>query len=136
MKKHNDGKNDGKRLHRVSAAKPDFKVIKQSQQVLKSALFEGSNDHALLQELGSFQDTDGSFKLIDSWEIPGDARVDCCYMPTYFGAALLMRDYLHEKTMPLQMLKNALAVSLGRGLAGHGHVSEKGLLEAGFGRFR
>ncbi len=126
MKKYNNGPG----FRRFPANAPDIEGCHCSLEVLRSALAGDCSNKELLYELGRFQDIDGSFKLIDSWRIPGDARVDFCYMPTYLGAALLMRDFLHEKIMPADILKRALAVCPGRGLEGHGYDSERGVLAA------
>ncbi|MGI5927907.1 MAG: gamma-glutamylcyclotransferase family protein [Thermacetogeniaceae bacterium] len=132
----NDRYNDALRFHKVPADAPDFSEFKRVLGELKSILSDsGKADIGLLHELGNFQDEDGSFKLTDSWKIPSDARVDFCYMPTYMGAAIFMREYLRpDKNVPEQMayeiLLKALKASLGRGLAGHGYESEKGLLIA------
>ena len=49
-----------------------------------------------LSTIVDFQDSDGSFKLFDSYEIPSDARVDFCWVPTYICTAILMKAYMTD----------------------------------------
>ena len=80
------------------------------------------------------QDDDGSFKLIDSYDIPSDARVDFIYMPTYICSAILMKAYLMDEnrfTMKAKSaLINGLKASCARNLRGHGYEAFKGQIEA------
>ena len=80
------------------------------------------------------QDDDGSFKLIDSYDIPSDARVDFIYMPTYVCSAVLMKAYLMDEdrfTMKAKSaLINGLKASCARNLRGHGYEAFKGQIEA------
>jgi len=126
---------NGRLFVRCSADKPDWKTVNTSKKNLHEILFEQDNsDLEQLQELANFQDEDGSFKLLDSWKVPSDVRVEECYVPTYLGAAIFMRDYLLEQNAVFNdsksCLKRALKISLGRGFEGHGYDSESGLIEA------
>ena len=86
-----------------------------------------------LNTILDFQDSDGSFRLFDSYEIPVDARVDFCYIPTYICTAILMKAYmtdpdaftLREKSG----LINGLKMSCVRNLRGHGFEAFKGQIE-------
>ena len=49
-----------------------------------------------LKTIIDFQDEDGSFKLFCSFNIPSDARVDFCYIPTYLATAALMKAYMSD----------------------------------------
>lgn len=81
-----------------------------------------------------FQDTDGSFKLLDSFHIPSDARVDFCYMPTYICCAILMKTLLKDdskvSSREKSALQNGLKISCSRNLTGHGYDSLSGQIEA------
>ena len=81
-----------------------------------------------------FQDSDGSFKLFDSYEIPGDARVDFCWMPTYICTAILMKVYLTDSSSftskEESALLNGLKMSSGKNLRGHGYDAFKGQIDA------
>ncbi len=55
---------------------------------------EKSSDRATLKELIDFQAKDGSFNLFKGWKVSAEARVDFGLVPTYLGAAILMREYL------------------------------------------
>lgn len=61
-------------------------------------LEEESYADLTFEELCAFQDKDGSFKLLDSYEVPGDVRVDFCHTPTYIGSAILMKKYLEGES--------------------------------------
>ncbi|MDR2674408.1 MAG: hypothetical protein LBC18_05955 [Opitutaceae bacterium] len=79
-------------------------------------------------ELLAFQDSDGSFKLLDSYKVESDARVDFCHVPTYIGAAILMRRWLDlkrdgksaDEEDTRKRLAAALKASCHRNLRGHG----------------
>ena len=43
-----------------------------------------------------FQDSDGSFKLFDSYKIPSEAVIDFCFVPTYLCTAILMKAYMTD----------------------------------------
>ena len=81
-----------------------------------------------------FQDSDGSFKLFDSYKIPSDARVDFCYIPTYICTAILLKAYLaypQEFTLrEKSALSRGLEASCARNLRGHGYEAFKGQIEA------
>jgi hypothetical protein len=131
----NTNSSDGPRFRKVPADAPDFAEFSRTRKLLREALADESKaDIGFLRELGNFQDPDGSFKLTDTWKIPSDARVDFCYMPTYIGAAIFMREFLKqgkpEADFTRKILESALTSSLGRGLSGHGYEGESGTLEA------
>ena len=80
---------------------PRFDELSQMLSGLKDFLAEEAdfNDKDWSENLNAiidFQDEDGSFKLFDSFNIPSDARVDFCYMPTYLATATLMKAYLTD----------------------------------------
>jgi len=97
---------------------------------MRELLEDGPQPALTLEELVGFQDADGSFRLFASDDVPGDARVDFCCMPTYYSAAILMREYLGGKRHLASALERALKASLRCGLAGHGYGSEQGRIDA------
>ena len=80
------------------------------------------------------QDDDGSFKLFDSYRIPGDARVDFCFIPTYLSTAILMKACLTDPEKFNQRhedaLRKGLLSSCARNLTGHGYEGLKGQVES------
>lgn len=95
------------------------------------------NDEMWIKNLSTivdFQDSDGSFKLFDSYEIPGDARVDFCWMPTYICTAILMKAYMTDPSSLTSKEESALLgglkMSSGKNLRGHGYDAFKGQIEA------
>lgn len=81
-----------------------------------------------------FQDDDGSFKLFDSYKIPGDARVDFCYLPTYICTAIVMKAFMTDSSLftlkEKSALLNGLKMSCAKNLKGHGYEGLKGQIEA------
>ena len=87
-----------------------------------------------LKTIIDFQDGDGSFKLFCSFNIPSDARVDFCYIPTYLATAALMKAYLSDPKSFTEKetlaLSDGLKMSTARNLRGHGYEGLKGQIEA------
>ena len=86
-------------LYRQKTEKFDFdelyRMLSQLNEFLDMELyFENHIWGDNLNAIVDFQDTDGSFKLFDSYKVPSDARVDFCHMPTYICTAILMKAYL------------------------------------------
>ena len=81
-----------------------------------------------------FQDSDGSFKLFDSYEIPSDTRVEFCWMPTYVCTAILMKAYMTDSSSftPKEesALLEGLKMSSKNNLRGHGFKPFKGQIES------
>ena len=81
-----------------------------------------------------FQDSDGSFKLFDSYEIPSDTRVEFCWMPTYVCTAILMKAYMTDSSSftPKEesALLEGLKMSSKKNLRGHGFKAFKGQIES------
>jgi len=112
-------------LIRLSFDKPDFDKLDQMLSSMCEVLEGNTNTGLTIEELLLFQDEDGSFKLLDSYEVPAEALIDFCYMPTYIGSAILMKEYINgEKRMEGQ-LEKALKASLKGGLLGHGYDTER-----------
>ncbi|WP_292885854.1 gamma-glutamylcyclotransferase [Methanobrevibacter sp. UBA212] len=87
-----------------------------------------------LKTILDFQDDDGSFKLFCSFNIPSDARVAFCYIPTYLATAALMKAYLSDPESFTEKetlaLSDGLKMSTARNLRGHGYEGLKGQIEA------
>ena len=118
---------------------PRFDELSQMLFGLKDFLAEEAdfNDKDWSENLNAiidFQDEDGSFKLFDSFNIPSDARVDFCYMPTYLATATLMKAYLTDPESftikEISALSSGLKMSTARNLRGHGYEGLKGQIEA------
>jgi len=118
------------KLKRLSVNKPDFDELYGMIAVMNELLEGSPNSTLTLEELVMFQDVDGSFKLFDSYKVPSDARVDFCHMPTYIGAAILMKEYLNGRRSIAAELERALKASLEVGFLGHGYNAERGRIEA------
>ncbi|HZK39143.1 MAG TPA: gamma-glutamylcyclotransferase family protein [Clostridia bacterium] len=117
------------KLQRLRTETPDFDKLGEMTTAMKGLLDDDQNTLLTFEELCSFQDSEGSFKLFESYDIPSDARADFCHKPTYIGAAILMKHYLAEKQQ-LFRLESALAASLRGGLSGHGYDAERARIEA------
>jgi len=118
------------KLKRLNANEPNFEKLYGMIEAMNELLEKGPKSILTLEELLEFQDDDCSFKLFDSYRVPSDARVDFCYMPTYIGAAILMKEYLNGKRDLVTNLKRALMVSSKTNFYGHGYEMEKGRIEA------
>ncbi len=87
-----------------------------------------------LETILNFQEKTGSFKLVSDYNIPSDARVDFCHMPTYICTAILMKAYLIGDLKLSKKIEKALikglTMSCLRNLRGHGYEWLKGQIEA------
>ena len=81
-----------------------------------------------------FQDSDGSFKLVDSFKIPNDSCIQHCYTPTYICTGILMKAFLTDSSAFTSKEKNALLNGLKRScaikLCGHGYNALNGQIKA------
>lgn len=127
------------RLIRQNHENPDFTELnamrKELEQLLASDLDAPDFDWAsLVDSLTSFQAKDGSFNLLDSYNIESDCRVDYCHEPTYICTALLMKAYLQSENLlrgkEQTILSRAMHMCCERGLEGHGYDSLSGLIFA------
>ena len=89
-------------LLRQNHNSPDLKQLDSMLDALKGFLdapVEPDNQiwKKDFEEIIAFQDNDGSYKLIDSYRVEADARVDYCYMPTYLCAAIIIKAYMTDK---------------------------------------
>lgn len=126
-------------LYRQKTEKFDFdelyRMLSQLNEFLDMELyFENHIWGDNLNAIVDFQDTDGSFKLFDSYKVPSDARVDFCHMPTYICTAILMKAYLTDSSKFTSKEESALIkgleMSCARNLMGHGYEALQGRIEA------
>jgi len=118
------------KLRRLPSNEPDFPVLYDMLAAMRE-LLEGNQDAELsIAELLAFQDDDGSFKLMDSYRLPSDARVDFCHVPTSIGAAILMKAYVSGEKQYIAALERALKTYLQGGFSGHGYEAEEGCMAA------
>lgn len=117
-------------LRRLKADEPNFTELYGMISAMSEMLKNSPKSKLTLEELLMFQDVDGSFKLFDTYNVSSDARVDFCYMPTYYGTAILMKECLIGKKHIVTELVKALKASLRHGDLGHGYETEKGRIDA------
>lgn len=91
-------------LIRFSHREPDFDQFKRMLKELKNFLQKDADpsDQAWLDDLRAvmdYQDEDGSFRMVDSYKIPMDTRVEICHTPTYICTAILMKAFMADETM-------------------------------------
>ena len=116
-------------LKKIDHNKPDFDELYRMLSELKSFLNEDANfaDESWAENFKiiiDFQESDGSFKLLDSYRVPSDASVDFCYMPTYICTAILMKAFMTESKACSSDEESSLFYGLrrscARNLSGHG----------------
>lgn len=118
---------------------PNFDELYEMKSALKDFLDEkaDSNNTKYMENLNTildFQDSDDSFKLFSTYEIPSDARVDFCHEPTYICTAILMKAYLTGDSELCEKVETPLVQGLGkccmRNLTGHGYDALQGQIDA------
>lgn len=142
FKEHNKKKFKNQKMEAITMnnikltkqTKPDFEELEQMLSDLDK--FYNSevkfNDKEWIKNLNAiidFQDDDGSFNLFETYNIPNDAKIDFCYMPTYLCTATLMKAFLSkpEAFTPKQKngLLKGLKMSSTKNLWGHGYEGLK-----------
>ena len=127
------------RLNKQKHNEPNFDELYRMLSELKNFLNEDETIYnniwaKNLETILDFQDPDGSFKLLDSFHIPSDARVDFCFMPTYICTAILMKAYMADSqsftSKEKSALFNGLKISCSRNLTGHGYEGLLGQIKA------
>ena len=87
-------------LNKQKHNEPDFDELYRMLSDLKELLNEDivfpHIQNKNIDIILDFQDSDGSFKLFDSYKVPSDAVVDFCFVPTYLCTAILMKAYLTD----------------------------------------
>ena len=118
---------------------PNFNKLNEMKSALKDFLEEKADSKnpkwtENLNTILNFQDTDGSFKLFSTYEIPSDARVDFCHEPTYICSSILMKAYLTGDSTLTKKVEEPLIRGLERccmrGLSGHGYNALQGQIKA------
>ena len=118
---------------------PDIDELNEMTGAIKAFLDEevDSQNSEWIDNINTildFQDSDGSFKLFETYDIPSDARVDFCHMPTYICTAILMKVYLLGDSSLTEKVEESLIkgleMSCMRNLHGHGYESREGQIEA------
>lgn len=117
------------KLRRLSSERPRFEDLNEMLQAMKD-LLEGKDTTLTLEELYSFQDQDGSFRLFDSTRIPNEAIIDFVNMPTYLATSILMRGYLDGNKDIKDNLIRGLKFTYKSGFRGHGYDAEKTRIES------
>ena len=126
-------------LKKIDHNKPDFDELYRMLSELKSFLNEDANfaDESWAENFKiiiDFQESDGSFKLLDSYRVPSDASVDFCYMPTYICTAILMKAFMTDSKAfssdEESSLFYGLRRSCARNLSGHGFEGLLGQIDA------
>ena len=88
----------------------------------------------LIEELLERQKKDGSFSVIDNYKADPDCIVEYVYMPTYYGAAVLMygdrRFHYENDCAEYKALLKALEFSCGRRLKGAGYSEMRDMIKA------
>lgn len=124
------------KLTRLNHNEPDFPRLDAMGESLREFLENPAYpaDKAWmddLQEIIRFQAEDGSFRMFDTYEVPSDARVAFCHMPTYICTAALMKAYLTDRTLvEEEVLRKALKACGVRNLTGHGYDGFSGQIAA------
>ena len=128
-----------KNLKLTRLNEPNFGKLYEMKSEMKNFLEEKSDYHNTewmdnLETILDFQDSDGSFKLFDSYQIPSDTRVDFCHEPTYICTSILMKAYLTGDSALAEKVETPLIHGLKRcccrNLTGHGYESLEGQIEA------
>ena len=128
-----------KKIQLTKQHKPDFEELDEMLCDLNDFLneetdFKNKNWTENLNTILDFQDPDGSFKLFDTYKIPGDAIVDFCDIPTYLCTATLIKAYLtNPDAFTLKAkgcLYNGLKKASAKNLWGHGFEGLKGQIKA------
>lgn len=107
------------------------------REIYETMLSDGENEkirHALVKELLSKQQADGSWSVIETKACDSDVRVHYIYFPTYYATAALicadLFDKFSESSAEKAALLKGLEVARGRELMGHGFDATRQMLDA------
>lgn len=118
------------KLNRQNHNNPDRKELDTMREELENIIssdFTASDFDwpELAKSIVEFQSKDGSFNLLDSYEIESDCRIYYCHEPTYICTALLMKAYLLDNSCLCgkedRVLPRAMHMCCARELQGHGY---------------
>jgi len=118
------------KLERISPEAFDSEKLYKMREEMCGLLDHPESSSLTLEELLEFQDKDGSFKLINTYMVPGDVREAFCHTPTYIGAAVLMKALMSSRDDLDASLEKALKECLHTNLYGPGYDSESGRIHA------
>ena len=87
-----------------------------------------------LNTILDFQDSDGSFKLLDSFNVLNDSIGDYWFIPSYFCCVILMRAFMTDcstfSSREKSALQNGLKFACSRNLTAHGYEGFSGQIYA------
>ena len=119
-------------LVKQEASKPNFNVLDSNlEEIIKVYKSINLNDcigKEMFEELMAFQDEDGSFKLVNTFQIEKDSRIHYCFLPTYYITAIMIEAFLtSENYYPglIEYLKKALLVCTYRGLSNGDYMGDE-----------
>ena len=115
------------KMKRLNGDKPNFAELYKMLEMMENLLDEEDTD-LTLEEVCSFQETDGSFSLLDTTKIPNEAVIDFINQPTHICISILMKEYLKGSTQVKKGLIKGLNYTFQTGLRGHGYEAEKILI--------
>ena len=103
-------------------------------QILGTGMYDTDYRAKLMHELMILQKEDGSFSVIDDYQVDADIRICYVYEPTYYATAAMMfiqtLDNSHLTDKEKTALVKGLAFAEGRNLAGHGYEATRQQLQA------
>lgn len=123
-----------KRLNRQHAENANISSLESIRIYLRNLLYEEARPDnkewlGQIAEVIDFQDTDGSFKLLNTYEVESDIRVDFCHVPTYLCTAILIKAYMADSGIlgedGEKVLHKALDACCYRELRGHGYGAKE-----------
>lgn len=116
------------RPFRQSYVNCDYKemdILIQELEILLEDLNVQNASNEIASEIMKFQDENGGFNLLDTYNVPADIRVMYCYRPTYICSAILIKLLMYNCKVEKKILNKALNVCIGRGFKGHGTSAVK-----------
>ena len=116
------------RLFRQSYVSCDYKkmdILVRKLEILLENLNAKNASNEIAIEIIKFQDDNGGFNLLDTYNVPTDIRVMYCYRPTYICSAILIKLLMFNCKVENKILNKALNVCMGRRFKGHGTSAVK-----------
>ena len=102
-------------------------------EMLRTSYDEQDNRRKIVDDLMKFQQTDGTWRVIDDMHAPTDIRVEYIYIPTYYATAALMA-YMNTggifSDKEKEYMNAGLIAATGRKLNGSGYEATRYRLEA------
>ena len=120
--------------HEIRTEVIEFNRIRE---IYETMLSDGQNKkirQALIKELLSKQQADGSWGVIETRKVDSDVRVHYIYFPTYYATASLiyadLSDAFGDKSVEKAALLKGLEIVCDRELMGHGFDATRQMLDA------